>query len=65
MGVVLTGANSDGSKGLARIRELGGLTLIQDPATAESPQMPEAAISEVGRKNVLPLAEIGDYLAKL
>ncbi len=65
VGVVLTGANSDGSKGLARIRELGGLILIQDPATAESPQMPEAAISEVGRKNVRPLAEIGDYLAKL
>ncbi len=65
VGVVLTGANSDGSRGLARIQQLGGLTLIQEPSTAEAPQMPEAAISEVGRVNVLPLVEIGSYLAKL
>ncbi len=65
VGVVLTGANSDGSRGLARIQQLGGVTLIQEPSTAEAPQMPEAAIREVGRENVLPLAEIGNYLAKL
>ena len=44
VGVILTGANGDGAMGLRRIRDLGGLTLAQDPATAEHPTMPQAAI---------------------
>ena len=43
-GVVLTGANSDGAAGLARIKARGGLALVQDPATAERREMPEAAL---------------------
>ena len=63
VGVVLTGANADGAKGLARIQELGGVTIIQDPAGAEAAQMPEAAIAAVGGDFVLPLNEIGKLLA--
>lgn len=44
-GVLLTGANDDGARGLARIRALGGLTLVQDPATAKARAMPEAALA--------------------
>src|SRR5204862_4202623 len=39
IGVVLTGANADGSRGLRRIFDRGGLALVQDPKTAESPTM--------------------------
>lgn len=44
IGVVVSGANCDGAKGAARIRESGGLVMVQDPITAEAPQMPSAAI---------------------
>src|ERR1035437_2700739 len=36
IGVILTGSNNDGTNGLKRIKEYGGLTIVQDPATAES-----------------------------
>lgn len=63
VGVVLTGANADGARGLVRIQELGGLTIIQNPADSEAPQMPEAAIGAVGGDYVLSLGEIGKLLA--
>jgi len=44
IGVVLTGANADGAVGLATIKARGGLTIVQDPATAEVSFMPQAAI---------------------
>ena len=44
IGIVCTGANFDGAKGLAHIKELGGLTIVQDPQSAESAAMPQAAI---------------------
>ena len=45
VGVILTGANRDGRMGCQRIREKGGIVLVQDPETAEYRTMPEAAIS--------------------
>jgi two-component system chemotaxis response regulator CheB len=42
--VILTGANSDGAAGIARIKAAGGVTLVQDPAGATRPEMPQAAI---------------------
>lgn len=47
VGVVLTGANDDGARGLARIVELGGHAIVQDPATATRTEMPNAAIAAV------------------
>jgi len=44
IGVVLTGANEDGARGLAQIVQRGGRALVQDPKTAEIPIMPAAAI---------------------
>ncbi len=63
VGVVLTGANSDGAKGLVRIQDLGGITIIQDPTMSEAPQMPTAAIEAVGGDYVLSLHDIGKLLA--
>ena len=65
VGVLLTGVNEDGAEGLARIAAAGGLTVAQDPATAERGQMPAAAIALGAAKRVLPLEEIGPLLAGL
>src|SRR5512138_3946581 len=45
IGVVLSGTGSDGSLGLRRIKECGGLTVVQDPAEAEYDSMPKSAIA--------------------
>jgi two-component system chemotaxis response regulator CheB len=65
VGIVLTGANADGSEGLSRISERGGMALVQDPATAESKVMPEAASRRVPRAKVMPLEEIVVFVASL
>jgi two-component system, chemotaxis family, protein-glutamate methylesterase/glutaminase len=44
-GVLLTGANADGARGLAAIRAAGGRVAVQDPATAVSPVMPAAGLA--------------------
>ena len=65
IGIVLTGASSDGARGLCQIKERGGLTLAQDPETAAYPFMPQAAIDTGRVDRVLTLAEIGDFLKDL
>jgi two-component system chemotaxis response regulator CheB len=62
VGVVLTGANSDGANGAVRIKERGGKVVAQDPDNAESPVMPRAAIGTGAVDSVLPLGEIASYL---
>ena len=65
IGVVLTGANSDGARGAARIKANGGIVVVQDPATAECPIMPKATLDRVAVDRVLPLAEIPAFLVSL
>lgn len=65
IGVVLTGANADGARGAARIKKRGGFVIVQDPATAESPAMPQAAIEATRVDRILPLERIGPFLAEL
>ncbi len=43
-GILLSGANADGSRGLEAIKKAGGTTVVQDPATAAMPVMPQSAI---------------------
>ncbi|MDT4897362.1 MAG: two-component system, chemotaxis family, protein-glutamate methylesterase/glutaminase [Acidobacteriota bacterium] len=62
IGVILTGANSDGARGLAKIKAFGGLTVVQDPKSAESPAMPEAAIQMTAVDCILPLPQIAPFL---
>jgi two-component system chemotaxis response regulator CheB len=65
VGVVLTGANADGSRGLKRIADRGGLALVQSPDTAESAAMPAAAIRAVPSARVLTIQEIAATLSGL
>jgi two-component system, chemotaxis family, protein-glutamate methylesterase/glutaminase len=65
IGIILTGANEDGARGLARIKELGGVALIQDPAAAARRAMPDAAIAATVADAILPLEEIGAYVHQL
>lgn len=64
-GILLTGANYDGAAGLAGMQIAGGLAVVQDPATAEVPTMPEAALRRMTPDLVLSLAEIHDLLRRL
>lgn len=65
IGIILTGSNSDGSKGIKRIKECGGLTIIQNPKTAESSYMPTSAIAAIKPDYILPLKEIMKLLMLL
>ena len=56
--VILSGASSDGAAGIRMIKSFGGLTLAQNPATAEQPLMPQAAIDTGAVDEVLSLEEI-------
>jgi two-component system chemotaxis response regulator CheB len=64
VGIVLTGANDDGARGLARIKTLGGRALVQDPATAVCPTMPSAALCATTPDAVLSLHEISAWLVR-
>ena len=65
IGVLLTGTGSDGAAGLGRIRALGGVTIVQDPATAEAPEMPRAALDMTDVEHVVALEEIPRILDAL
>lgn len=65
VGVVLTGANSDGAAGLRRIVDRGGRAIIQDPTTATAQTMPGAALKAVPTAHVLTLSEIGPELVQM
>jgi two-component system chemotaxis response regulator CheB len=65
IGVILTGSNNDGTNGIKRIKEYGGLAIIQDPKTAESSYMPSSAISATQPDFILSLEEIAELLTKL
>lgn len=65
IGVVLTGANEDGARGLAHIVKRGGRALVQDPKTAEIPTMPQAAIKAVPTAEIVPLSKLASRLIEL
>jgi len=64
-GVLLTGANFDGAAGLARIKQRGGLTAVQDPAEAQVATMPQAAIRKLKPNLILTLDGIRQLLIQL
>jgi two-component system chemotaxis response regulator CheB len=65
IGILLTGMSKDGSAGLKRIKESGGYAVVQDPALAEGPVMPEAAIAAGAADKILPLEEIAPFITAL
>jgi two-component system, chemotaxis family, protein-glutamate methylesterase/glutaminase len=65
IGVVLTGHLDDGTAGLWAIKRLGGTAVVQDPADAMYPSMPESALRHVEADHRVPLADIAPLLARL
>ena len=65
MGIILTGANDDGAAGLAAIHRAGGVTIVQEPDSAQVPLMTLAALRRTAADFVLPLKGIAGLLQAL
>lgn len=65
VGIVLSGANQDGARGLAAIQASAGLAVVQDPASAPVRAMPEAALALVAAQHVLSPQNIAVLLTAL
>ena len=65
IGVVLTGARSDGKVGMHAVKLRGGLTIVQDPSEAPFPSMPRSVMREIKVDYSLPLREIAPLLNHL
>lgn len=65
LGIVLTGANSDGASGLNFIKQQGGETVVQDIQQAQVNVMPQSALIAAPGSRQMKLQEIGKYISKL
>jgi two-component system chemotaxis response regulator CheB len=65
IGVVLTGNLDDGTAGLSVIKRLGGIAIVENPATAVFPSMPRHALQQVEVDYIAHLAEIPSLLIRL
>jgi len=65
-GLILSGSNEDGARGLCEIHRAGGLAIIQDPQSAPHPVMPAAALRWVGPEaRVFALGQLASFLTTL
>jgi two-component system, chemotaxis family, protein-glutamate methylesterase/glutaminase len=65
VGVILTGSLGDGAAGLHTVKQCGGVAVVQDPADAMVPSMPENALRYVEPDYLLPLDKISAVLGQL
>lgn len=65
IGIILTGAGHDGSRGLLQIRQAGGLVIVQDPADAEMDSMPRKALELLAPDYLVSLPELPALLCRL
>ena len=65
IGILLSGANRDGAEGLLRIKENGGITVVQDPKDAQIITMPKAAVDLFDVDKIMTANEIINYVSKL
>jgi len=65
LALLLTGAGRDGAAGMQAVQRAGGITVVQQPASARMPQMPEAALDRISADHVLTLDEIMTMFAAL
>lgn len=65
IGILLSGANRDGAFGMKKIRERGGLTIVQEPAECMIDTMPRAALEETSIHHVLRIDRIISLLNEL
>lgn len=64
-GILLSGANADGTAGIKAIKEAGGITIVQDPKTADVPFMPNHAIEHGSPDFVLNIEEMQKFISKI
>jgi len=62
LGIILTGASADGAEGAAAVCAAGGVLIVQDPASAQMPLMPSAAMARARPHAVASLQEIAGLL---
>jgi two-component system, chemotaxis family, protein-glutamate methylesterase/glutaminase len=62
LGIILTGANEDGAEGLAAVHDAGGITVVQEPQTAQSSLMILSALELRSPDLVLPLGGIAELM---
>lgn len=65
IGIILTGANSDGALGMKKIKEYNGITIVQNPEEAESNLMPISSIDMCSIDHILELEKIPQMLVSL
>jgi two-component system chemotaxis response regulator CheB len=65
LGIILSGANEDGAEGLAAVHDAGGLTVVQEPQTAQSSAMILSALERQPVDLVLDLQGIAELLQRL
>lgn len=65
VGILLSGANEDGARGLAAIQSRQGLAVVQHPDSAEMPAMPQAALDRLVPDHLLPPRDIASLLAAM
>ena len=62
IGIILSGANEDGTKGLLTIKNNGGIIVAQEPRTAQMPLMPQYAIDHAAIDYILGIDEMADFI---
>ena len=65
VGIILSGANHDGALGMKRIHNMGGLTLVQDPTSAQFAEMPNSVLRLIKADQILAPEELGKVLNTL
>lgn len=65
LGVILSGANSDGAVGLRCVEQHGGLTLVQSPSSALASAMPLAALGATSRSAVLDPYQLAEVVGAI
>lgn len=65
LGVLLTGSNADGAKGMQTIKQFGGTTIVEDPRTAKATVMPLSAIELCSPDYILPVSEIASTIVAI
>ncbi len=65
IGILLTGANKDGAMGMKKIKDKGGLTIVQEPSECFIDTMPKAALSVTPIDYVLRTDQIIEFLKQL
>ncbi|WP_264537283.1 chemotaxis protein CheB [Flavobacterium sp. N1736] len=65
IGILFSGSNTDGTEGLKAIQNAGGVTIIQDPKSAEMPYMPSNAILNMTPDYILKNEEILKFILSI